>query len=204
MSRRVTWRVRPALSTADTLLLLVLVILMQAHLLAACTGSLVSLLFAVPHGIGAVALLAHRPARQASSRAWDMACGWTGTLLPLAMRATAEPAGWLSLAILASGSLLASGAILSLGRSFGMAPAHRGLHTRGFYRVVHHPIYAAYLLITGGFLTAHPAWWNGIAALVWLGVQIARIQREAALLRQDVQYRRYAQQVRRRMLPGVW
>ncbi|MDW8234089.1 MAG: hypothetical protein RMJ54_15010 [Roseiflexaceae bacterium] len=41
-------------------------------------------------------------------------------------------------------------------------------------------------------------------ALVWLGVQTARIQREEALLRQDARYRRYAQQVQWRVLPGVW
>jgi len=40
---------RTALSTTDLLLLLVLVILMQAHLLTAITGSLVALLFAVQH-----------------------------------------------------------------------------------------------------------------------------------------------------------
>src|SRR5579859_5154198 len=89
-------RLRPVLSTTDLLLLLVLVILMQAHLFTAITGSLVALLFAVQHGIGAVVLLAHRPASQVSSRPWDTALGWAGTRLPLAMRATTELAGLLS------------------------------------------------------------------------------------------------------------
>jgi len=43
------------------------------------------------------------------------------------MHVTAEPAGWLSLTIVAGSSLLATSAILSLSRSFGMEPAHRGL-----------------------------------------------------------------------------
>jgi protein-S-isoprenylcysteine O-methyltransferase Ste14 len=205
MSRRLgERRICPALSTTDLLLLLVLVILMQAHLLSAIAGSLVALLFAVQHGIGAIVLLTHRPASQVSSRLWDTALGWAGTLLPLAMRATAEPAGWLSLTIVASGSLLATAAILSLGRSFGMEPAHRGLQTRGLYRLVRHPIYAAYLLIVGGFLTAHLSWWNGVVALIWLRVQVARIQREETLLRSDGHYQDYVRQVRWRLLPGMW
>jgi protein-S-isoprenylcysteine O-methyltransferase Ste14 len=205
MSRRLVERhMRPALSTTDLMLLLVLVILMQAHLLTAIGGSLLALLFAVQHGIGAIVLLTHRPASQVSSRPWDTALGWAGTLLPLAMRATAEPAGWLSLAIVASGSLLATAAILSLGRSFGMEPANRGLKTRGLYRVVRHPIYASYLLIVGGFLTAHLSWWNGVVALIWLRVQVARIKREETLLRSDEHYHDYVRQVRWRLIPGLW
>lgn len=57
MSRRfVGRRVRLALSTTDLLLLLVLMILMHARLLTAIAGSLVSLLFTVQHGIGAILL----------------------------------------------------------------------------------------------------------------------------------------------------
>ncbi|MEI8305708.1 MAG: methyltransferase [Chloroflexales bacterium] len=197
-------RVRLALSSTDLLVLIVMVALVKAHLRAALAGSLVALLFALQHSIIVVVMLGHRPARQASPRSADTVLGWVGTLLPLAMRATAESAGWVSLALVASGSLLASGAILSLGRSFGMEPAHRGLQTRWLYRVVRHPIYAAYLLIVGGFLMAHPSWWNGLVALIWLGVQIARIGREEALLGRDEHYQGYIQQVRWRLVPGLW
>lgn len=205
MSRRAfPRRVRLALSTTDLLLLVVMAALVKAHLLAALAGSLVSLLYALQHGIIAVVLLVHRPANQASARPGDVVLGWVGTLLPLAMRATTEPAGPLSLAIVVIGSLLASGAILSLGRSFGMEPAHRGLQTGKLYRIVRHPIYAAYLIIVGGFLTAYLSWWNGLVALTWLGVQIARIRREEALLSNDERYQRYAQEVRWRLVPRAW
>ena len=56
----------------------------------------------------------------------------------------------------------------------------------------------------GGFLLSYASWWNGLVAIIWLAVQITRIQREEALLGQDAQYQRYAQQVRWRVLPGVW
>lgn len=91
----------------------------------------------------------------------------------------------LGLVLVVLGSLLATAAILSLGRSFRIEPAHRGLQTRRLYRVVRHPIYASYLPIVGGFLLSYASWWNGLVAVIWLAVQITRIQREEALLSQD-------------------
>ena len=67
-----------------------------------------------------------------------------------------------------------------------------------------HPIYAAYLLIVGGFLTAHPSCWNGSVALIWLGVQITRVRREEILLSSDEIYQRYTRRVRWRLVPGLW
>ena len=43
-----------------------------------------------------------------------------------------------------------------------------------------------------------------MVALIWLGVQIARIRREEALLNGDERYQHYTQQVRWRLVPGVW
>jgi hypothetical protein len=52
--------------------------------------------------------------------------------------------------------------------------------------------------------TAHRSWWNGVVALIWLRVQVARIQREETLLRSDEHYQDYVRQVRWRLLPGLW
>ncbi len=60
------------------------------------------------------------------------------------------------------------------------------------------------LIMVGGFLTAYLFWWNGLVALIWLGVQIARIRHEEVLLSNDERYQRYAQEVRWRLVPGVW
>lgn len=43
-------------------------------------------------------------------------------------------------------------AVVSLGRSFGIVPANRGIKTRGFYALVRHPIYSFYI--------AHDLGWN--------------------------------------------
>ena len=49
---------------------------------------------------------------------------------------------------------------LSLGRSFGLMPANRGVVSTGLYRIVRHPIYMGYLITHVGFLAANPSLWN--------------------------------------------
>lgn len=195
---------RLALSATDLALLIVLTALVKAHLEAALAGSLVSLLFGVQHLAIFVLTLLHRPATDQSSSRADLLLAWVGTLLPLAMRPGTENVSNLGLILIIPGSVFATAAILSLGRSFGMEPAHRGIQMRWCYRVVRHPIYAAYLLIVGGFLLSYTSWWNGFVAVIWLTVQITRIRREEALLSQDEQYQRYTQQVRWRLVPRMW
>ena len=101
-------------------------------------------------------------------------------------------------------STLAVAGICDLGRSFGIVAAHRGIQTRGLYRYVRHPIYAAYLLAFGGFVLAHPSLFNSMVLLVWAGIQIARIRAEERLLSTDPYYAAYAQRVRHRLIPGLW
>lgn len=202
MTRRAS-RPRLALSATDLALLIVLTALVSAHLRAALSGSLVSLLFAAQHAAIAALTITHRPAGAHRIPSLDLLLAWGGTLLPLAMQPAPGGAA-AALVLLTFGSVLATAAILSLGRSFGLEPADRGLQTRWCYRIVRHPIYAAYLLIIGGFLLSAPSWRNSLIALIWLGVQLARITREEALLSADPQYRRYMAQVRWRIVPGIW
>ena len=45
---------------------------------------------------------------------------------------------------------------LSLGRSFGLMPANRGIVSTGLYRLVRHPIYLGYLITHDAFVAANP------------------------------------------------
>ena len=93
---------------------------------------------------------------------------------------------------------------LSLGRSFGLAPANRGVISTGVYRFVRHPIYLGYLITHVGFVVANPANWN---LLVLAAADVALLLRavcEEQTLALDGAYREYMQRVRWRILPGIF
>ena len=94
-----------------------------------------------------------------------------------------------------------SASLISLGRSFGIVPADRGLVRHGPYRYLRHPIYAFEALFFLGFLIAVPTWRSAIIIAVWLVLQIVRILREERIL---TGYEEYRRQVPWRILPGVW
>src|SRR5262245_15065178 len=67
---------------------------------------------------------------------------WLGLYLPLLLRpdttAVAPAIAFLGLVLQLLGGVLAIWAVLTLGRSFGVVAAHRGLQTGGPYRSVRH------------------------------------------------------------------
>jgi protein-S-isoprenylcysteine O-methyltransferase Ste14 len=93
---------------------------------------------------------------------------------------------------------------ITLGRSFGWAPAHRGLKMSGPYRFVRHPIYAGYLFCHVAFLLLNWTAWNaGVYALCYIA-QVPRLLAEERLLGRDERYAQYMSVVRFRLLPGVF
>ena len=104
----------------------------------------------------------------------------------------------------AAGFLVVIAGKLSLGRSFGLMPANRGVVSTGLYRLVRHPIYMGYLITHAGFLAANPTFLNLVMlvaadlALMWRAVC------EEQTLSQDEAYREYQQVVRWRVVPGVF
>ncbi len=93
---------------------------------------------------------------------------------------------------------------LTLGRSFGLMPANRGVVSSGVYGVVRHPIYMGYLITHIGFLAAHASLWN----LVVLGVSdlalMVRAIYEERTLAKDPEYAHYMTGVRYRVCPGLF
>ena len=77
---------------------------------------------------------------------------------------------------------------MSLGRSFGLMPANRGVVSTGLYRIVRHPIYIGYLITHVGFVLANPAIWN---LLLLVAADIALLLRavcEERTLARDAAY----------------
>ena len=93
---------------------------------------------------------------------------------------------------------------LTLGRSFGLVPANRGVVVRGPYALVRHPIYTGYLITHIAFLIAHPHWWNVLVVLTADTALVARALIEERILGGDVEYRAYCQRVGWHLVPGVF
>jgi len=94
---------------------------------------------------------------------------------------------------------------ITLGRSFGILPARRGLVTAGPYRLVRHPIYFGYLIGHVGFILANFSWRNAAVLALLYAAQAVRVQREEAVLaKAEPAYRDYQRRVRWRLLPLVW
>ena len=55
-----------------------------------------------------------------------------------------------------SGLLVAFLSLATLGRSFGIVAANRGVKTRGPYRFVRHPTYMGYLICYLGYVAENP------------------------------------------------
>jgi protein-S-isoprenylcysteine O-methyltransferase Ste14 len=93
---------------------------------------------------------------------------------------------------------------ISLGRSFGLIPANRGIVSTGLYRLVRHPIYLGYLITHVAFVAANPTIWN-VAVLLTADIALlARAVCEEGTLARDEAYRQYQTQVRWRVVPGVF
>ena len=93
---------------------------------------------------------------------------------------------------------------LSLGRSFGLLPAHRGIVSSGLYRLVRHPIYLGYFLSHVAFLLANASPWNLAVLLIADTSLVIRMGAEERVLLQDEAYERYHQTVRYRLVPGIY
>ncbi len=94
---------------------------------------------------------------------------------------------------------------LSLGRSFGLLPAHRAVVVRGAYRHVRHPIYLGYFMHYLGFLLTNFGWQNGLIYAGLFAILILRIfLEEDVLKREDPAYLNYCRRVRFRLVPFVF
>jgi protein-S-isoprenylcysteine O-methyltransferase Ste14 len=115
-------------------------------------------------------------------------------LLPQTITVAASAAG---LAIVIAGKI-------TLGRSFGLMPANRGVVSSGLYRFVRHPIYLGYLITHVAFLVATPSAWNVAALFAADAALLSRAVCEEQTLSRDDRYRSYRETVRWRVCPGLF
>jgi protein-S-isoprenylcysteine O-methyltransferase Ste14 len=110
----------------------------------------------------------------------------------------------LTVGLSAAGLAIVIAGKITLGRSFGLMPANRGVVSSGLYRMVRHPIYLGYLITHVAFLLATPSAWNVAALLAADAALLARAVCEEQTLSRDERYRTYQKTVRWRVCPGVF
>jgi protein-S-isoprenylcysteine O-methyltransferase Ste14 len=127
-------------------------------------------------------------------------------LIPALLRPGAGPAGLVSdcgAGIEFAGVILTQTARVYMGRSFGLLPANRGIVRKGPFRLVRHPVYLGWLILTLGYAIVYPSGRNALIALAVLPFLAWRILQEEQLLGRDAAYRDYCEEVRSRLIPGM-
>jgi protein-S-isoprenylcysteine O-methyltransferase Ste14 len=127
-----------------------------------------------------------------------------GPILVMPVAVGALAAEEVTVGICAIGLVIVVLGKLSLGRSFGLQPANRGIVSTGVYKVVRHPIYLGYLFTHTGFVLANPSGWNlFVIAAADLALMFRAVREEKTLVK-DEAYRSYTERVRWRVVPGVF
>jgi protein-S-isoprenylcysteine O-methyltransferase Ste14 len=171
------------------------------------TGRVTGLLLLVSEGLVIVLTVIRRPAQfvdRSIRAAMVTAISVIGPplLLPSSM------GGMVPDLVTAIASALGLGLVvvgkLTLGRSFGLVPANRGVVTRGPYALVRHPIYSGYLITHLAFLIAHPRLWNVVVLATADTALVVRALIEERVLNRDAEYQAYCERVGWHLVPGVF
>ncbi|GAP06153.1 phospholipid methyltransferase [Anaerolinea thermolimosa] len=179
----------------------VFALLLGVRLAQVAQGQIMAVPLACQAGLAAFLMLARRP--EQGGVFWTRKLtAWLAALLPFGLQAGESTNFWLGVSLLGVGFSLWG--LVSLGRSFGIAPALRGLITGGAYRLVRHPMYAGELLSYAAVTAGHFRLWNLALTGALLALFVLRIEWEEELLEESTDYAEYARQVRWRMIPGVW
>ncbi len=148
-------------------------------------------------------LLAWFYARREPARHYDRVGLWLGlvaAMLPTAVPSESAPRYLLLPGLAGYGLILWS--LRTLGTKFGIAPADRGITSRGPYRLVRHPMYLGELVFRGAFLFSSRNLLMDLGLFVLLaGVQCWRIIREEHWISG---YACYTRIVHWRLIPGIW
>lgn len=191
----------------DTVLILVASFFFYVHIGRVLgDGVYTSAPFAVEQALLVGLFLTRRRSKATSTRLIDWiaaAGGW----LPLAfmpVNNVAEGLAPAGTAVQMVGLSLTIVCFMALGRSFGIVAANRGLKVHGPYRIVRHPVYLAHAVTMTGFVIANLHAYNVALFAIIMAFQVYRMNAEERVLTETGDYAQYANQVRWRLLPGLY
>jgi hypothetical protein len=162
-------------------------------------GDYLALVLSVHAGIAAYLLVIRNPQQRGASSI-RTGVAWTSAMLPLSMTTSGKEN--LTLSILSTaGVAFAVWALWCLGKSFGIAPADRGLVQRGPYQWVRHPMYLGELFSFAMIVIGNPLQWNIVVLGLTAATIFMRIKWEEELI---TGYGNYANSVRWRLIPYLW
>lgn len=186
-------------------------VLLTATFLRALVGNVWAhpylILFATSECLPVVLMVIRRPGEM-NLKPYPFFLAFLGTAAPLLVRPAAG--GFHTLPTVMAVTLILTGlcvniaAKLALWRSFGLAPANRGIRHGGPYRLVRHPMYLGYFLTELGFLMVNLTIGNAVKYIFAWSVQLLRIREEEKFLGKDESYRQLANRVHFRLIPGVF
>ena len=171
------------------------------------THSLIGVAFLVEQTWFVIAFLVRRPPASVSRNPAVWLLAFAGTFASVLFRPAGAHPHWgvvTGLVLQLAGLALCVLSLRSLGRSFGVVAADRGLVTGGPYAVVRHPVYASYLLIQSGYLLQSISPLNALVLVAATACNAGRALAEERLLGRSAAYPAYRDRVRWRLVPGVW
>ncbi|MBI4611115.1 MAG: isoprenylcysteine carboxyl methyltransferase [Candidatus Rokubacteria bacterium] len=171
------------------------------------TGSLILLGLVAFNTLLVGVTIARRPSLSTSTRVRD----WAAAIVTMALPIMFRPGEWqhpvghaVGSGLQGVGLMIMVGALTSLGTSFGIVAANRGIKRSGAYRWVRHPLYAGELIFFTGFLLTNLSPYNVVP---WYGIVCGLVLRawvEEHHLGQDPEYRAYRKVVAYRFFPGLF
>ena len=180
---------------------------LKASLHADLYARIVLWLLLVQSGLVIGFFLVRRFSTASTLNPWHIFIAYVGFFSPLFIRINTVNHSnfWFpGLTIQLIGTFLTLYGSLSLGRSWSILPANRGIKTQGMYQYVRHPIYASYQIFTLGVLISTPSLYNLAIASLFTVSQIIRLNIEEKILISDPVYLQYISKVRWKIIPFVY
>jgi protein-S-isoprenylcysteine O-methyltransferase Ste14 len=196
------WRLR-ASAAVNLLMIAAFGLFTYSQAARAVSGDFTAVPFAVDYCMLTGLLIVRRRPMTEGRRFLDWLVAGSAWV-PLLMQSadTSRVQGLAGASLSAVGVCVTVAGMASLGRSFGIVAANRGLQTRGMYGWLRHPLYFGESLAMVGNVVANPSTVNAALAAVAIACLFPRILAEERLM--GASYKPYAARVRWRLLPGVF